>query len=347
MKINQCAWVFVLIWNALFPLCAYPQAPDAIVRAKIEEVFKAQMHDPSSYEFVSIGPGLTITYKHIIASKREAIEDRIESNRWSVDSRLESLSPRTAELYLDNISELKTVIETDYLLLKKIDSVESILGEKVNMHVAYNYPFKCRGKNVFGARVAHEYLVQVKAPTLEIMNIASGPGNLITDFGEFPGYQEIMEEQPHLRRLVSHKVQVFVDSISKANANKAAVRSEQLSGNEARSDNRDNDQEVIYTVVEQQPEFPGGYAAMARFLRKNMQYPAGAKREGIAGTVYVSFVVDKHGAINEIAVVRGIDPDCDKEATRLISTMPSWVPGRQSGKAVSVRYMLPIKFSPK
>jgi periplasmic protein TonB len=106
----------------------------------------------------------------------------------------------------------------------------------------------------------------------------------------------------------------------------------------------EEDENKIFMVVEQQPEFEGGYEAMMNFIRKNMRYPASARRMGIDGTVYVSFVVGKDGAINDVKVLRGISADCDKEAVRVVQAMPPWKPGKQNGKPVFVRFNLPIKF---
>lgn len=100
----------------------------------------------------------------------------------------------------------------------------------------------------------------------------------------------------------------------------------------------------IFTVVEQQPEFQGGYEAMMNFIRKNMRYPASARRMGVDGTVYVSFVVSKDGNISDVKTIRGISADCDQEAMRVVSMMPPWKPGKQNGKPVFVRFVLPIKF---
>jgi len=105
-----------------------------------------------------------------------------------------------------------------------------------------------------------------------------------------------------------------------------------------------NDEDVIFTIVEQSAEFPGGLEAMARFLQKNMKYPAVARRMGVEGTVFVSFVIDREGIISDIKVVKGISAECDKEASRVISTMPPWKPGKQNGKAVKCRFVLPVKF---
>lgn len=104
------------------------------------------------------------------------------------------------------------------------------------------------------------------------------------------------------------------------------------------------DENKIFTVVEQQPEFQGGYEAMMNFIRKNMRYPASARRMGVDGTVYVSFVVSKDGSISEVKTIRGISADCDQEAMRVVSMMPAWRPGKQNGKPVFVRFVLPIKF---
>lgn len=106
----------------------------------------------------------------------------------------------------------------------------------------------------------------------------------------------------------------------------------------------EEDENKIFTVVEQQPEFEGGYAAMMAFIKKNMRYPASARRMGVDGTVYVSFVVSKDGSISEVKTIRGISADCDKEAMRVVSMMPPWKPGKQNGKPVFVRFVLPIKF---
>ena len=104
------------------------------------------------------------------------------------------------------------------------------------------------------------------------------------------------------------------------------------------------DENKIFTGVEQQPEFNGGYEAMMNFIQKNMRYPARARRMGVDGTVYVSFVVSKDGSISEVKTIRGISADCDKEAMRVVSMMPPWKPGKQNGKPVFVRFVLPIKF---
>lgn len=105
-----------------------------------------------------------------------------------------------------------------------------------------------------------------------------------------------------------------------------------------------NDDDIIFTVVEQQAEFPGGLEAMVRFLQKNMKYPAIARRMGVEGTVFVSFVIDREGVISDLQVVKGISTECDKEALRVIKIMPPWKPGKQNGRPVKCRFVLPVKF---
>jgi protein TonB len=100
----------------------------------------------------------------------------------------------------------------------------------------------------------------------------------------------------------------------------------------------------IFTVVEQQPEFEGGYDALANFLKSNMKYPAGARKMEIEGTVHVSFLVSKTGTISEVKVLRGIMKECDAEAVRVVQMMPPWKPGRQNGHPVYVRLVMPLKF---
>ncbi len=100
----------------------------------------------------------------------------------------------------------------------------------------------------------------------------------------------------------------------------------------------------VFWVAEKMPEFPGGNGAVAEYVRENMKYPAIAKEKGTQGRVIVQFVVNKKGKIVSPKVARSVDPDLDKEAIRLIKSMPDWIPGTQGGKAVDVKYTLPVSF---
>jgi len=100
----------------------------------------------------------------------------------------------------------------------------------------------------------------------------------------------------------------------------------------------------IFTVVEEMPQFPGGDAEMLKFVSRNIRYPVIAQENGIQGRVVCTFTVNQDGSVVDAEVVRGIDPSLDKEALRVIGTMPKWKPGKQRGKAVRVRYTLPVVF---
>lgn len=102
--------------------------------------------------------------------------------------------------------------------------------------------------------------------------------------------------------------------------------------------------ELIYDIVEQQPEFPGGYGTLTQWIDDNLKYPVEAAMDGIEGRVIVQFIIRPTGKIVDAKVVHGIAPSLDKEALRLINIMPNWIPGRQKGKAVNVRYTTWITF---
>jgi TonB family protein len=100
----------------------------------------------------------------------------------------------------------------------------------------------------------------------------------------------------------------------------------------------------IFTVVDVVPEFDGGHDKMVDFLQSNLVYPAEARMQGIEGTVYVQFVVEKDGAISNVTVIRGIDERCDQAAQNVVKSFPNWKPGQQQGKDVRVRFVLPVRF---
>jgi len=102
--------------------------------------------------------------------------------------------------------------------------------------------------------------------------------------------------------------------------------------------------EEIFTIVEDQPTPNGGMAAFYQYVSKKLKYPAQARRMGIEGKVFVQFVVDKDGTLTEVQAVKGIGAGCDEEAVRVIEGAPKWNPGKQRGRAVKVRMILPITF---
>ena len=104
------------------------------------------------------------------------------------------------------------------------------------------------------------------------------------------------------------------------------------------------EEQTIFEVVENMPDFPGGQAALMQYLAKNIKYPTIAQENGVQGRVIVQFVVNKDGTIVDPVVVRSVDPYLDKEALRGIKAMPKWNPGKQRGKAVRVKYTVPVTF---
>lgn len=106
-----------------------------------------------------------------------------------------------------------------------------------------------------------------------------------------------------------------------------------------------NGKELKFFPMEQMPEFVGGEMQMMKWLAKNVRYPGGAMRNKAQGVVYVAFVVGKDGAISEAEIIKGVHPEIDAEAKRVVMAMPNWEPGKQEGEPVRVRYTIPLKFS--
>ncbi len=107
----------------------------------------------------------------------------------------------------------------------------------------------------------------------------------------------------------------------------------------------EEEEQTIFVVVETMPEFPGGQQALFKYLSENVKYPVIAQENGIQGRVICQFVVNKDGSIVDVEVVRsGGDASLDKEAVRVIKSMPKWKPGKQRGKAVRVKYTVPVNF---
>jgi len=112
----------------------------------------------------------------------------------------------------------------------------------------------------------------------------------------------------------------------------------------AMAQNKKTSNDKVFEKVEDMPEFPGGEQAMMDFVSKNVVYPEEAINKGIAGRVFVGFIVEKDGSVSEVKVLRGIGGGCDEEAVRVVKSMPKWKPGKMKGKPVRVSYMMPIIF---
>lgn len=162
-----------------------------------------------------------------------------------------------------------------------------------------------------------------------------------------------------LSREIEHESDAIVSSVVKSTSDKAALVAQgKTSGEETVNDMGRADDTLIandlqrvtstdddvYEVVEKMPKFPGGGAELMKYLSSNIKYPVEAHKAGIQGRVVVSFVVNKDGTVKDAKIVRSVDKSIDAEALRVISAMPKWQPGYQDGKAVSVRYTVPVTF---
>ncbi len=100
----------------------------------------------------------------------------------------------------------------------------------------------------------------------------------------------------------------------------------------------------VFDVVEQMPSFPGGDAELMKFLSTHIKYPVVAEENGIQGRVIATFVVERDGSITDVKVIKSVDPSLDKEAIRVLKSMPKWIPGKQNGSTVRVKYTVPVTF---
>lgn len=100
----------------------------------------------------------------------------------------------------------------------------------------------------------------------------------------------------------------------------------------------------VFDVVEEMPSFPGGNAALMSYLNSNTKYPVVAQENGVQGRVIISFVVERDGSISDVKVARSVDPSLDREAQRVVKSIPRWTPGKQNGQTVRVKYTVPVVF---
>jgi TonB family protein len=139
----------------------------------------------------------------------------------------------------------------------------------------------------------------------------------------------------------------YQQSSSSGESGGVATNTEALEGSEVIIENTYRDQygNIVYTIVDQKPSFEGGKEALYSFLKENLQYPSEAIENQAAGTVHVAFVVGKNGAIRDVELGNGVaNASLNKEAMRVVSEMPNWIPGIQNGEEVDAKYTIPIKF---
>ncbi len=140
-------------------------------------------------------------------------------------------------------------------------------------------------------------------------------------------------------------VTVFVVSCQKKDVIKEIMSSDKLPVSEVKQSESEIKEDRVFAVVEKMPRFPGGDRARMPFLSSSIKYPAEARMGGIQGVVYLTFIVEKDGSINDVRIMRGIGGGCDQEEIRVVSSMPNWIPGKQRGQNVRVQFNLPIRFT--
>lgn len=149
------------------------------------------------------------------------------------------------------------------------------------------------------------------------------------------------KEMKSIEELNESKVQISIATVEGTN-DKNAVDIAELKEHKVIVE--DKEPEKPFVSVEQMPQFPGGDVELMKFINSGIKYPTIAAENGIEGRVVIRFVVGKDGSVSDVQVVRSLDPSCDKEAMRVVKTMPKWVPGKQNGRNVPVYYTLPVLF---
>lgn len=149
------------------------------------------------------------------------------------------------------------------------------------------------------------------------------------------------KEMKSIEELNETKVQISIATVEGTN-DKNAVDIAELKEHKVIVE--DKEPEKPFVSVEQMPQFPGGDVELMKFINGGIKYPTIAAENGIEGRVVIRFVVGKDGNVSDVQVVRSLDPSCDKEAVRVVKTMPKWVPGKQNGRNVPVYYTLPVLF---
>ena len=190
----------------------------------------------------------------------------------------------------------------------------------------------------------------------EWKTIRTNPGTLAdnsinTDDLELPPITTIKEpkvEAPKPKLIVLEKI-IIVDNKTELPDDVLDINSESLQDlsvalQKIEVEEEDSDP-IPFFMMENKPEFPGGERALLKYLASSVEYPVIAAENGIQGTVHLSFVISKTGKVENVQIVRGVDASIDREALRVVSSMPNWKPGKQGTRYVAVSYQVPIKFT--
>jgi TonB family protein len=209
------------------------------------------------------------------------------------------------------------------------------------------YPEEAKAKGIQG-RVICNYVV-MKDGSIDDVNVVRGVDPLL-DAEAVRVLKSMPAWKPGKQRGQAVNVRYTLPVVFRISAEDSQNKLLTIEERNRMTDGEKGDQKVmpepseVFVVVEQQPEYPGGLGAMMKFLSESIVYPDEAKAKGIQGRVICNFVVMKDGSIDDVNVVRGVDPLLDAEAVRVLKSMPAWKPGKQRGQAVNVRYTLPLEF---
>jgi TonB family protein len=209
------------------------------------------------------------------------------------------------------------------------------------------YPEEAKAKGIQG-RVICNYVV-MKDGSIDDVNVVRGVDPLL-DAEAVRVLKSMPAWKPGKQRGQAVNVRYTLPVVFRISAEDSQNKLLTIEERNRMTDGEKGDQKVmpepseVFVVVEQQPEYPGGQEAMMKFLSESIVYPDEAKAKGIQGRVICNFVVMKDGSIDDVNVVRGVDPLLDAEAVRVLKSMPAWKPGKQRGQAVNVRYTLPVVF---
>ena len=241
---------------------------------------------------------------------------------------------------LDEISSAKVNDLTSIVKAEEVKSVENSSDEKFNLSGTV---VEAERKNVpvMGASVL------IKGTTMGTLTDMDGKFTLPVKKGDviqvsFVGYQTqsvVVKDETPLTVLMRDDVQNLDEMVVVGYA--PEEKEQPVKQEETQTQPQE---EVIFQVVEEMPQFPGGMAEAMKFLARNMKYPTAAQQAKIEGRVIVQFVVGRDGSVKNVEVLRGVSPELDAEAVRVVSMMPKWIPGKQRGKAVAVKYTMPIMF---
>jgi periplasmic protein TonB len=225
------------------------------------------------------------------------------------------------------------VLRKKYIRTLTISTVTGIVILVLSVCIPYYYSKRQTRQNT---RVVREVIAEMSTELLD---------------QEVPPPPVIPPEPPQeIESVTKYVAPVVVDSVLSDEINQLAITDEQVNTAPenntewVQAENRVDTLEEVPTVVEEMPHFPGGEMALVRYILNSIRYPVVAEKNGIHGKVYVTFIVGINGEIMDARVAQSVDPLLDREALRVVRSLPRWIPGKQPGKPVRVAYTVPINF---